>query len=222
MSLPLPRRSPIRGERLDLHPVDHVLGIDRRSSDASLSVPKYSRIPVRPRNIRPSLAAKVELNFSFSETSFFTVARSRRFAAFMFVACLGGVLLVRGEAVSLRQRLAAFHASTASASRLYVERPVSIGAVRSFGSPAVVFGCGAVLMSLWPPRSEDQAKLDASLRAQVQKGGQAARRKAAPRGAKSSFAGEHVPDRVALAGGRCRSGRPWRRAACRAARLLRW
>jgi hypothetical protein len=39
-------------------------------------------------------------------------------------------------------------------------------------------------MSLWPPRWEDQAKLDVRSRAQVQTGGQAARRKAAPRGAK--------------------------------------
>ncbi len=39
-------------------------------------------------------------------------------------------------------------------------------------------------MSLWPPRREDQAKLDVRSRAQVRKGGQAARRKAAPRGAK--------------------------------------
>ena len=42
-------------------------------------------------------------------------------------------------------------------------------------------------MSLWPPQREDQAKLDVRSRAQVQKGGQAARRKAAPLGAKGWF-----------------------------------
>ena len=50
--------------------------------------------------------------------------------------------------------------------------------------PLVVWGLGAVLMSLWPPRREDQAKSDASLSGASQKGGQAARREAAPLGAK--------------------------------------
>ena len=61
--------------------------------------------------------------------------------------------------------------------------------------PLVVRGLGAVLMSLWPPRREDQAKSDVRSRAHIQKGGQAARRKVAPLGANSSIASEHVPDR---------------------------
>ena len=58
------------------------------------------------------------------------------------------------------------------------------GLVRVLSS---VRGVGAVLMSLWPPRREDQAELDLRSWAQVQKGGQAARRKAAPLGANSSL-----------------------------------
>jgi hypothetical protein len=72
----------------------------------------------------------------------------------------------------------------ALAGRLYEEGPVVKQrlVVRRQG-PLVSRGCGATLMSLWPPRWEDQAKLDVRSRAHVQKGDQAARRKVAPRGA---------------------------------------
>jgi hypothetical protein len=75
-----------------------------------------------------------------------------------------------------------------TAFRLYEEGPaVNWWAVVRLDLLSRARAFGATLMSLWPPRREDQAKLDVRSRAQVQKGGQAARRKAAPRGANFSL-----------------------------------
>ena len=71
-------------------------------------------------------------------------------------------------------------------------------------------------MSLWPPRREDQAKL--VLRSGASPKGRSGRQtKSGASGSEVLAAGEHVPDRVGKAGGRCRPGRPWPRAVCRAA-----
>src|SRR5918994_1471680 len=66
----------------------------------------------------------------------------------------------------------AFHAkggarstyADAAALRLYEEGPLVKGPWVVRGQPPLAsWGCGAALMSLWPPRREDQAELDASL-----------------------------------------------------------
>src|SRR5918996_5074987 len=62
-------------------------------------------------------------------------------------------------------------------------------------------GCGAALMSLWPPRREDQAKLDASLAGACPKGRSGRQTKSGASGSELLVAGEHVPDRVSEAAG---------------------
>ena len=51
-------------------------------------------------------------------------------------------------------------------------------------------------MSLWPPRREDQAKLERSLGAHVQKGRSGRQTKTGASGSELPVAGKHVPDRV--------------------------
>ena len=51
-------------------------------------------------------------------------------------------------------------------------------------------------MSLWPPRREDQAKLDASLSGASPKGRSGRQTKSGASWSELLFAGEHVPDRV--------------------------
>src|SRR2546430_7735195 len=58
------------------------------------------------------------------------------------------------------------------------------------------WGCGAVLMSLWPPRGEDQAKLDASLSGASPKGRSGRQTKSGASRSELLFARKHVPDRV--------------------------
>src|SRR5215204_7239673 len=62
--------------------------------------------------------------------------------------------------------------------------------------PLAVSGCGAALMSLWPPRREDQAKLDRSLAGASPKGRSGRQTKSGASGSELLFAGKHVPDRV--------------------------
>ena len=51
-------------------------------------------------------------------------------------------------------------------------------------------------MSLWPPWREDQAKLERSLGAHVQKGRSGRQTKTGASGSELLVAGKHVPDRV--------------------------
>src|SRR5215207_6262966 len=51
-------------------------------------------------------------------------------------------------------------------------------------------------MSLWPPRREDQAKLDASLAGASPKGRSGRQTKSGASGSELLVAGKHVPDRV--------------------------
>ena len=51
-------------------------------------------------------------------------------------------------------------------------------------------------MSLWPPRREDQAKLERSLGAHVQNGRSGRQTTTGASGSELLVAGEHVPDRV--------------------------
>src|ERR671911_3138016 len=58
-----------------------------------------------------------------------------------------------------------------------------------------------MLMSLWPPGWEDQAKSDASLRAHVQRGRSGRQTKRGASGSEGLVAGQHAPDRVREAAG---------------------
>ena len=51
-------------------------------------------------------------------------------------------------------------------------------------------------MSLWPPRREDQAKLDASLAGAVLKGRSGRQTKSGASGSELLVSSKHVPDRV--------------------------
>src|SRR5215204_6537473 len=62
--------------------------------------------------------------------------------------------------------------------------------------PLAVSGCGAALMSLWPPRREDQAKLDRSLAGASPKGRSGRQTKSGASGSEGLVSSEHVPDRV--------------------------
>src|SRR5512132_2710248 len=62
--------------------------------------------------------------------------------------------------------------------------------------PLVVRGLGAVLMSLWPPRRKDRAKLDASLAGASPKGRSGRQTKSGASGSELLVASKHVPDRV--------------------------
>src|SRR6266536_1103131 len=53
-----------------------------------------------------------------------------------------------------------------------------------------------MLMSLWPPGREDQAKLDASLRAHVERGRSGRQTKRGASGSEGFISGQHVPDRM--------------------------
>src|SRR6266508_3393417 len=59
-----------------------------------------------------------------------------------------------------------------------------------------MWGCGAVLMSLWPPRREDQAKLVCSLAGASPKGRSGRQTKSGASWSELLIASEHVPDRV--------------------------
>src|ERR671911_1451531 len=62
--------------------------------------------------------------------------------------------------------------------------------------PPLAISGGATLMSLWPPRREDQAKSERSLGAHVQRGRSGRQTKSGASGSEPLVAGEHVPDRV--------------------------
>src|SRR5215203_2428523 len=62
--------------------------------------------------------------------------------------------------------------------------------------PLGVSGCGAALMSLWPPQREDQAKLDRSLADASPKGRSGRQTKSGASGSEPLVASEHVPDRL--------------------------
>jgi hypothetical protein len=76
-------------------------------------------------------------------------------------------------------------------------------------APRVGRGCGAVLMSLWPPGREDQAKLDVRSRAHVHKGTVMPPDEKRRLGERIAGCGKACARSRGRAGGRCRPGRPW-------------
>ncbi len=95
-----------------------------------------------------------------------------------------------------RPRVGSGHSRT-PAFRLYEEGPACQVTVGSWAEPPLACRrCGAALMSLWPPRREDQAKLDASLAGASPKGRSGRQTKSGASGSELLTSRKHVPDRV--------------------------